>query len=238
MRVECGRAQDLLLVQPNDSVDLVYVDPPFFTQKDRGDFDDRWASVEAYAYWFGKLTKQFHRVLRPTGSLLVHVDYRAAAYLKVEIDKTFGYGQYRNEIVWGYNSGGASRRHLSRKHDTLHWWSKSDSYTFNVLREPYATGKVEGRKGFHPDGRMLTDVWLIPFLSTSSLERTGYDSQKPERLLSRVIEVFTDPGDTVLDPMCGSGTTGVAATKLNRRCILMDENPQAISIAKKRLKAI
>ena len=171
--------------------------------------------------------------------MLVHVDWRASHYIKLSMDRMeqFGYGNFKNEIVWKYNSGGASKRHLSRKHDTILWYVKGDGdYTFNILREPYATPDTEGRPGFHPDGRMLTDVWDIPFLSTTSGERTGYPTQKPLKLLERVVEVFSNPGDTVLDGFCGSGTTGLAAKRLGRNSILVDAGGEAVKVSKKRIK--
>lgn len=236
MEVKFGEAMDVLSTLPDDSVDFIYTDPPFATQKDKGDFDDRWTDINHYIRWFAQHIPHYYRVLKPSGSLMVHLDYRAVHYARVEIDKTFGYDNLLNEVIWNYNSGGAGGRTLARKHDNLLWYVKDTSnYTFNVLREPYATPGVEGRKGFHKDGRMLTDTWLVSFLSTTSSERTGYSTQKPQRLLERILEVFTAPGDVVLDPMCGSGTTGAAAKSLGRDFMGIDRNPLAIAITASRL---
>ncbi|MGW8178999.1 MAG: DNA-methyltransferase [bacterium] len=221
-----------------DKVDLIYIDPPFNSNNDFGHYDDRWPSMADYlSFLLPRITRGVC-YLRDGGNLLIHVDWRASHYVKIAVDRIMGYENFHNEIVWRYNSGGASKKHLSRKHDVILWWSKGDGYTFNVLREPYATPDVQGRAGFHPEGRMLTDVWDIPFISTTSKERTGYPTQKPLNLLRRVVEVFSNPGDLVLDGFCGSGTTGVAAKLQDRDCILVDESPEAVRIAKERLAKV
>lgn len=219
-------------------VDLVYIDPPFHTNRDFGQYDDRWESLEKYLGFSMENISACVNLLKDGGNFLIHLDWRASHYVKVATDEIIGHDNFHNEIVWQYNSGGASKRHLSRKHDVILWWSKGDGYTFNVLREPYATPNVEGRAGFHPEGRMLTDVWRIPFISTTSPERTGYPTQKPVQLLERVIRVFSDPGDLVFDGFCGSGTTGVAAKLLGRDSIMVDESPEAVATARKRISEV
>jgi len=213
---------------------LVLTDPPFNTGNDFGSYNDQWSSMEEYLAFLIPRLKACWDHLAENGNLIVHLDWRSSHYVKVEFDKIAGYENFVNEIVWPYNSGGASRKHLSRKHDVLLLWSKPDA-TFNVLREPYATPNVQGRAGFHPEGRMLTDVWNIPFISTTSKERTGYPTQKPLALAERAIRVFTNPGDLVFDPFCGSGTTGVAAKKLGRDYLLMDVGSDAYAMAASRL---
>lgn len=217
--------------------DLVYIDPPFNSNNDFGHYNDEWASMEDYLTFLIPRISRCYSALREGGNLLVHLDWRASHYVKVAVDTHIAnYEDFRNEIVWQYNSGGASKRHLSRKHDVILWWSKGSGYTFNVLREPYATPDVKGRPGFHPDGRMLTDVWAIPFLSTTAKERTGYPTQKPLALLERVVKVFSNPDDLVLDGFCGSGTTGVAAKLNGRDCLLVDKGAEAVKVARKRIK--
>ena len=229
---------DLLTAKLPQGVDLVYIDPPFKSERDFGEYNDQWGGMGHYlSYLLPRITKCVC-MLKDGGNLLVHVDWRSSHYLKTAIDRMpwFGYESFKNEIIWKYNSGGASKRHLSRKHDTILWYVKGDEdHTFNILREPYATPDVEGRAGFHPEGRMLTDVWDIPFLSTTSKERTGYPTQKPLALLERVVKVFSNEGDTILDGFCGSGTTGVAAKKLGRNSVMVDQNPEAIRVTKERI---
>jgi len=103
------------------------------------------------------------------------------------------------------------------------------------MREPYPRDYGD-RPGFHPDGRIMNDWWQIGILSTTAKERTGYPTQKPLQLLERLIQAYTNEGDTVLDYYCGSGTTGVAAKALGRNYILVDKNQTAIDTANERLK--
>jgi site-specific DNA-methyltransferase (adenine-specific) len=228
---------DILRLIDDETVDFIYIDPPFATQKDRGDYDDRWPSIESFTGWLTPYLAESERILKDTGSIVIHLDYRAIHYVRVAADKIFGYENMLNEIIWNYNSGGAGKRFLARKHDTMIWYAvdANSAYTYNVLREPYATPNVQGRPGFHPAGRMLTDVWNVPIISTTGLERVGYATQKPLKLMERVIEVFTNPGDQVLDFFCGSGTTGVACQKMGRGFWLVDQNPKAIQICEGRL---
>lgn len=216
-------------------VDLVYVDPPFYTQKSHGDFDDRWDTIEQYV---NELTWRIlvgWDALRPGGNLVVHLDWHAVHYVKVALDELLWNGEFQNEIIWKYNSGGASKRRLSRKHDNILWYTKNGAdYTYNVMREPYPH-PYKGDK-FHPDGKMLSDVWTdIGFIGTSSSERVGYATQKPVKLLERIVSLFSNEDDMVLDFYCGSGTTGVAAANLGRNAILIDKNPEAIRLANARL---
>lgn len=230
-----ANALDWLSGRSDSSCDLVYLDPPFFTQRHHGDFDDRWDSVAEYIDFLRPHISEAHRILSDTGNFLLHLDWRMASYARVVGDSVFGIENLQNEIIWRYSSGGASKRRLARKHDTLNWWSKSENYTFNLHREPYATPNTEGRDGFHPDGRIMTDVWDIGIISTSGKERLGYATQKPVKLLERIVSLFTNPGDTVVDFFAGSGTTGQAAANLGRNAILIDKNQRAVEIMKTRL---
>lgn len=214
---------------------LVYADPPFFVQKDQPSFADTWRDIDQYTRYVTARLAKCWDILLPSGVMIVHLDWHASHYIKVALDKVCGYDHFLNEIIWKYNSGGASKRWLARKHDTLLVYVKGEDYTFNVQREPYATPNVQGRAGFHPDGRMMNDVWEISFISTTSSERTGYSTQKPLALLKRLLTVFSNPGDLVLDPFAGSGTTGVAAGQLGRRAVLCDTNPDAIALINRRM---
>lgn len=217
------------------TVQLVYADPPFFSQREYDTFDDRWVGINEYVE--DLVTRLIHcwKLLGEHGVMIVHLDWHAVHYVKVALDEYLGYDRFLNEIIWWYNSGGASKRWLARKHDNLLVYVKGPDYTFNVLREPYATPNVEGRAGFHPEGRMLTDVWDISFISTTSKERTGYSTQKPLALLERIIAIYSKLGDIVLDPYAGSGTTGAAAEIMGRDSILCDINPDAVALMHQRL---
>ena len=218
--------------------DFIYMDPPYFVQKDFGEFDDRWEDIEEYCNAMKDMISFFPRFLTDTGTACVHVDWRTTHYIRSIMDHVFGFGNFQNEIIWAYNSGGASKSHFSRKHDNLIVYSKDAKKSkFNVLREPYATPNVKGRPGFHDEGRIMNDVWNIPFISTTSKERTGYPTQKPEKLAERLIQAYTDPGDTVLDICCGSGTLGVVAHRMNRKVVFVDKNSKALDIAHDRVNS-
>lgn len=217
------------------TVDFMYVDPPFATNKaqtgSRGSYRD--VSVTDHIVLMQESLTEAERVLKSTGSIMIHLDERTVHETAVLAKSIF---KVRiNDIIWCYQSGGAGKRNLAKKHDTILWFAKSERYKFNVIREPYPRD-YGNRSAFHPEGRMLNDWWQIGIMSTTSKERVGYPNQKPMQLLERCISLATDPGDLVVDFFCGSGTTGVAAKKLGRKYLLCDQNPQAVRIAKERLR--
>ncbi len=157
-----------------------------------------------------------------------------------------------NEIIWHYGLGASkARRHLLTKHDVIFWYANGPDYTFNLIREaptPAMLAKYThfdadgkrymmsyGRRYYLKGGKPLDDVWDIPAIAPTAHERVGYPTQKPLALLRRIIALASNPGDLVLDPFCGSGTTLIAAHRLGRRWIGIDANPQAIAIAKSRV---
>jgi site-specific DNA-methyltransferase (adenine-specific) len=246
---------------PGDLVDLVYVDPPFGTGtkrrldsirtgrgeaersgfggrrytyevKSRHSFPDGMGLDEHLAFLEARLV-HIHRVLSPTGSLFVHLDYRSVHHARLVLDRIFGPDRLVNEIIWAYDYGGRSRDRWARKHDNILWYAKGDSWTFDteaVERIPYmAPGLVTPEKAER--GKLPTDVWWMTIVPTSGKERTGYPTQKPLRLLERIIAASSRPGDLVADFFAGSGTTGVAAAALGRRYLLVDDNPEAVGIA-------
>lgn len=253
------RADNLAFMQvlPDACCDLIYIDPPFKTDRRRTSarsaegFDDRWPRDEsAYLRFLGPRFEQMHRVLSERGSLYVHVDWRAVHYVKVLLDSVFGMGNFLNEIIWSYRSGGRSDRWFARKHDTLLFYAKNKGrHVFHVQRDGrYRTDglrrDVEGRpfkstrRGrlyFDARGPAMTDVWDVPILSTVSRERTGYPSQKPEALLRRIIGASSDPQDLVADFFCGSGTTLAAASAAGRRWLGCDVTTEALDLCASRL---
>ena len=152
----------------------------------------------------------------------------------------FGPARFLNEIVWAYDYGGRHRDRWPRKHDTILWYAKGDRWLFDrdaIDRVPYlAPGLVGPEKAAR--GKLPTDVWWLTIVPPGSAERTGYPTQKPVRLLERIVAASSRPGDLVLDPYAGSGTTGVAAARLGRRWLLVDRNPVAVAIARDRLAAV
>jgi site-specific DNA-methyltransferase (adenine-specific) len=258
-------AIDVLRRLPDGCVDLIYVDPPFGTGQTRelrtirtgtgdrtrrgfGDRTYRFEVTSVLAYrddmplqeYLGFLDvhlREAHRVLRDDGSLYLHLDFHSAHHARLLLDDVFGPERFLNEIVWAYDYGGRPRDRWPRKHDTILWYAKGDRWTFNrddVDRLPYmAPGLVGPEKAAR--GKLPTDVWWMTIVPTNSRERTGYPTQKPEALLRRILVASSDPGDLVVDFFCGSGTTGAVAKRLGRRFLLVDENPEAIAIAQRRL---
>jgi site-specific DNA-methyltransferase (adenine-specific)/adenine-specific DNA-methyltransferase len=247
----------LTALLPSASVDLVYADPPFFTGKAQRapgglGFPDAWSGgLSDYLEWLCPLLHQFHRLLRPTGTLYVHLDWHAVHYVKVELDRVFGADHFQNEVIWHYGLGAArSRAHFLRKHDTLLVYRRGPRPTFHVLRGPVTPameGKYRhqdergrymhsrGRRYYLQGGKPLDSVWEIPTIAATSGERLGYPTQKPEALLERVIRASTNPGDVVLDPLCGSGTTPAVAQRLGRRWLAGDTSAAAIDLTAERL---
>jgi DNA modification methylase len=146
--IYCGDNQERLAQFPADAVDLIYLDPPFFSNRHYeviwGDeaevrsFEDRWSGgINHYVEWMRDRIIELYRVLKPTGTLYLHCDYHASHYLKVMLDDVFGENRFRNEIAWCYSGGGIPRKDYPRKHDTIFRYTKGDDWTFNVERKPY-----------------------------------------------------------------------------------------------------
>jgi len=263
-RLILGEARDVLAAQPENSIDVIYIDPPFATgrrQRGRsGQYDDR-TPLGDFLPWLGERLALARRALAPTGSLLVHLDYRAVHHVRVELDRLFGARGLVNEIVWAYSVGGKSPRAFGRKHDTILWYAKSPRYRFfpdavRVPRRPGShmrvtlddagaavqekTDRKTGRVYRYPvhAGKVPEDVWTdIETLNRSDRERTGWPSQKPERLLTRLLAATCPPGGLVCDVFAGSGTTAVVAQRLGMRFLVADLSPDAVRIARARIAA-
>ncbi len=197
--------------------------------------------MAAFLCWLGVRLLEMYRVLRDDGSLYLHIDHTAHAWVKCLLDAVFGRRNFRNEIIWAYRGGGVPKFDWARKHDTLLRYSKTDKVTFNVdeVRIPYSpdvlnsdvsrydksyrSNKVYG--GYRPNekGKHPEDWWLIqPLMPSDKTERTGYPTQKPLALYERIIKASSNPSDIVLDPFCGCATTPVAAERLGRQWVGMD----------------
>ena len=178
------------------------------------------------------------RVLAADGALFFHIDYREAHYCKVLLDQIAGSRtHFMNEIIWAYDYGARSRSRWPAKHDTIFWYAKDPkNYTFNfeaMDRIPYmAPGLVGPEKAAR--GKTPTDVWWHTIVPTAGSEKTGYPTQKPLGIVRRIVAVHSKPDDLVLDFFAGSGTTGAAALELDRRFILVDQNPEAVAVMRTR----
>jgi len=215
-------------------------------------YTDHWSNgLDGYLSFLRPRLEHIHRVLKPTGTMFVHLDYRTSHYVKTALDQIFGYENFMNEIIWSYRTGGVSRRWFGRKHQTILAYAKRlGEHKFHVLREgwfrtdglnidsqgrPYKTTR-RGRLYFDPRGPALTDVWEVPFLSTVGSERVGWPDQKPVKLLERIIACCSDPDNLVGDFFCGSGTTLVAANRLARRWVGCDICKDAVDLTYNRLQ--
>ena len=207
----------------------------------------------AFICWLGVRVLEMHRVLKDTGSIYLHIDHTAHAYVKTMMDAVFGRRQFRNEIVWAYTGPGSPRmRQFNRKHDTILWYAKGKEWTFNKddVRLPYvestvARGKYESNSpnvgsGFRDvnRGKVPEDWWKdIPSGGQiSRKELVGYPTQKPLKLYARMIQASSNPDDMVLDPFAGCATTCVAAEQLGRRWIGIDIREEAEAVTFDRLE--
>ena len=253
--LHCGDCLEVMRGMEAGLVDLIYADPPYCTQRDWGEFDDRWESFDVYLAYMEERLRECHRVLAETGSLYLHVDPTTSHYLKVMLDGIFGRKNFRNEIVWSYRRGrmSANQHNFNRTHDIILRYCKTNFAIWNQTFEPLSDLTMQRTKGMlsHRDksggkvklvllnkespGAPMRDVWEIPYLFAVKPERTGYPTQKPIALLDRIIRASSNAEDLVLDPFCGSGTTLAAARQLGRRYIGIDQNPNAISLCEKRL---
>ena len=184
--------------------------------------------------------EEAHRILTPTGSLFFHIDPREVHYCKVLLDEIFTRPCFQNEIIWAYDYGARSTKRWPAKHDNILWYTKHPTdYTFNLSatdRIPYmAPGLVGAEKAAR--GKTPTDVWWHTIVSPTGKEKTGYPTQKPLGILERIIRVHSNPGDTVLDFFAGSGTTGLAAARNQRHYVMIDQNPAACALMKRRLSS-
>lgn len=271
--IYCGDNLKVLRGFPEKSVDLIYGDPPFFSNKnyeiilgngaEMKVYEDRWkGGINVYIEWMQERLWQCYRVLKDTGSIYLHCDWHASHRLRIVLDEIFGEDNFQNEIIWFYSVGGKSKRRFARKHDNIFFYSKSKHWVFrheDVATVPRKTGSKSfgGKIGvdelgrryqdkrtksgkyyrYYLDvGKIPEDVWEIQSIQSQSKERLGYPTQKPEALLERIIKASSNPGDIVLDPFCGCGTTLVVAHRRDRKWIGIDVSPIACKAMQGRLR--
>lgn len=297
-RIYFGDNLPILKSLPDESVDLIYIDPPFNTRKvqrrttirtiqdKNGDrkgfkgntyrtvelgFKEYQDSFDSYIDGFLRpRIKEAHRLLKPHGSLYFHIDYREVHYCKILLDEIFGRESFLNEIIWAYDYGGRARSKWPAKHDNILFYAKNpENYIFNtgaIDREPYmAPGLVGPEKA--KKGKLPTDTWFPRFVGgqedktdtwwwesyfgkgsnttvwqtiipTGSKERVGYPTQKPLRLINRIIKASSLPGSVVLDFFAGSGTVGESCLELKREFILIDNNKEALEVMAQRFSGV
>lgn len=246
---------------------LIYADPPFFSNGSYeasvrlqsetlgtselikiGAYDDRRrGGLREYLTMLTARLLAMRELLAESGCIWVHLDRHAAHYVKVLLDAVFGAENFRNEVIWTYKSGGSGSRSFARKHDNLLFYSRGSGYKFRPLKEksynrdlkPYRFKGVEefcDERGWYTMVNMK-DVWSIDMVGRTSSERSGYATQKPEKLLQRIVEACSEEGDLCADFFAGSGTLGVVCEKLNRRWLMCDESRLAVAMQVERLHA-
>lgn len=251
--------KELLRNSSSEKIDLIYIDPPFFskndydavvklTSKKLGNF--RQIKINAYEDYRDEVFEEYLKMLltrcllmrdllADTGSFWIHLDWHVVHYVKVFLDEVFGKENFVNEIIWQYKSGGSSSRRFSRKHDTLLFYSKGPKYYFKPQKQKsynrkYLPYRFKGVKEYRDEKGWYTlvnqkDVWSIDMVGRTSKERTGYASQKPEALISLIMESCTKPGDLCVDFFAGSGTLANVAHKAGRRYYSCDIGKVAIA---------
>ena len=270
----------------SESVDLIYLDPPFNSKANYAApigseaagaaFKDTWMLDDVDAAWLDLIEAkhpqlnrvihaamsnsdksyliymavrllEMHRILKKTGSIYLHCDPTMSHYLKLVMDAVFGKANFRNEIVWHYQTGGVSKKWFGRKHDSILFYTKTEKYfidltrvkdkrTAEVLRR-LESGNENATRATNTD-RLPFDVWMIQALNAMAKERTGYPTQKPLALLDRIIKASKNVDDTVFDPFCGCATTLVAADRCQREWIGVDISPKPLNSLSNASKAI
>lgn len=246
-RLIWGDNLHIMRQMPSNSIDLIYIDPPFFSGRQYnvmwGDdnemrsFNDIWEDgMPGYLMWLNARLFEMKRLLRRTGSIYVHCDWHASHYIKVEMDKIFGYNNFRSEVVWYKGYRGTPRRTgYQREHDILLHYGKTLDTQWNEMRvdyrdtnlkrynqidengERYALIKRRKTDGTvyygksYPKGKLLGGVIDVPILASTDSERIGYPTQKPLELLNTIMQVSSNEGDVVADMFVGGGTTAKAA---------------------------
>jgi site-specific DNA-methyltransferase (adenine-specific) len=258
----------ILQQMKSESVDLIYIDPPFNTGKrqsrtqiktersetgDRTGFSgNRYQTIrlgsreyvdifDDYLVFLEPRLVEAYRILSADGTLYFHIDYREVHYCKLLLDQIFGRPSFLNEIIWAYDYGGRTKKRWPPKHDNILVYVKDPGrYTFNVTEIDRIPYMAPGLVG--PEkaarGKLPTDTWWHTIVATNGKEKTGYPTQKPLGILDRLIRASSDPGDLVLDFFAGSGTTGMSCLELGRRFILVDNNPQALQVMRQRFKGV
>lgn len=246
-------------------IQMVYIDPPFFSKTNYGAeiklgtekvknvpamkqfaYHDSWQ--EGMDEYLKMLCTRFYMIkdmLADDGCIWVHLDWHVVHYVKILLDEIFGEKNFVNEVIWNYKSGGSSKKHYARKHDTLLFYAKSKNYYFEPQKEKsynrgYKPYRFKGVKEYRDETGWYTmvnmkDVWQLDMVGRTSSERTGYVTQKPETLLMRILESCTREGDIAADFFGGSGTLAAAAQKMGRKWIYCDLGSLAAVNAKKRL---
>lgn len=248
-----------------NSIDLIYLDPPFFTKAnykkrsiinykrkeqviEHQTYGDTWkGGFEEYLYFIATRLILMRELLSHRGTIYVHVDYRAVHYIKIIMDSVFGMDKFLNEVIWSYKSGGSTKKSYAKKHDNILVYTKTKKYIFNPQKEksynrdmkPYrfkGVKEYEDHLGWYTLVN-LKDVWNIDMVGRTSKERVGFETQKPIALLERIILASSNEDSIVADFFMGSGTTIETASKHNRKWIGADNSNSSMLTTIERLRS-
>ncbi|OWP53660.1 Modification methylase MjaV [Candidatus Micrarchaeum sp.] len=257
----------------SESIDLIYIDPPFFSSRnynmifqDQNEvmtFEDIWdGGLPTYQIWLNARLIEMKRLLKPTGSIYVHLDWHAVHYVKIEMDKIFGYDRFLNEIIWYHGFRGTeAKAQYQRAHQTVLVYTKSNNYYWNqqyqsykdpdmkrynktdekgeryaLIKRRHTDGSIYYGKTYpKKDGKRINDVIEMPILASTNKERVGYDTQKPEALIELLLRTSCPPNGIVADFFCGGGTTPAVAQRLGRHWIASDISRIAVEVTKGRI---
>lgn len=229
-----------------DSIDLIIADPPYNLNKDFGNKSDNWNCINDWFNWSKKWIDESIRILKPTGNIFIYGIHHYLCYIQCYLyERNL---KYRRQIIWQYENGFSGYKTLNAFYEPILWFSKSDNFTFNEIREPYkSTERLKNKITKNgkiwtpnPNGRLAGDVWNFPTLSGKRFEKEKVDhpTQKPLNLCNRIINHFSNIDDIVLIPFAGSGSECISCLLNNRNFIATEINPEYIEIANKRLEEI
>lgn len=228
---------------PNQSIDCIYNDILFNTGKKFSDFSDNLGDIQEALEFYKSRFIEMKRILKSTGLLYIHCDNHLSHYIKVLLDEIFGINNFRNEIIWWYNSAPRRKKDFGKRHDVILRYSKTDDYYFNpdsdYIRQPYSPTAPRGyekEKYYAEKGKIMDDVWRINMLGQNDkTERCGYATQKPKELLYKIIDSSCPKDGVFADFFCGSGTSLVVAKELGIDFVGCDNNEKAIKLTLERL---
>ncbi len=231
MDLRCGDAIDLLKTIKAESIDLIITDPPYNLGKDYGNNHDL-KGFEEYILFTKNWLSEAKRILKPTGSIYVFMGVRFISYLYGILDRELHF-LFNSWIVWHYTQGMGKTRGFSPRHDDILMFNKSENFVFNLddVRVPQKFYRDRNNmRGANPG-----DVWQFSHVHYSNPSRQAHPTQKPEGIIERIILASTNPGDVILDPFCGSGTTLRVCQQLKRKGIGFELNPEYVEMTKQRL---
>ena len=224
----CSDNLELMKTIESNTIDLIYCDILYGTGRNFAEYQDLKPIRSEIENHYIPRIKEMHRILKPTGSIYLQMDFRITHWIRMILDKIFGYDNFKNTIVWLYGAGGGhGKTYFRRTHDDIHFYTKTENYTFNKQLNDYKSS--------------LQDWWNIKglqdkggFLQLDD-EKQMYPTQKPKELIKRIILASSNENDLVADFYMGSGTTAEVCKDLNRNFIGCDINPRAVEITLQRL---